>query len=129
MANTSPTVELRNLIKATLSEIGNAFGVYSDEAPEGATYPYVVCEVSRGSADEFPYAGYLEVNAWDRYKTYSRVDDIMDQVEEKLRFQYFDNDMVGFRCFDGERSHIDDTDSAIKRTREKFMIRYSVKGE
>ena len=124
-ANTM-TIELRNLIKTTLSD--SSYGVYADEAPEGATYPYIVFKISKGSAVDYPFVGYLEVNAWDKYKTYSRVDTVMDKVEEKLRFEYFENTYVGFRCFDGERNHIEDTDKAIKRTREKFMIRYSTKG-
>ena len=128
MATTSPTVNLRNLIKSVLNDAGD-FEVYADEAPKTASYPYVVFEVSRNSAEDFPFVGYLEVNAWDKYKTYSRVDDVVDQIERKLRFQYYDGSNVAFRCFNGDREHLPDTDESIKRTREKFMIRYSVKGE
>lgn len=121
------TIELRNLIKDILADEG--YEVYADEATVPAKYPYVVFELSRSSAEIYPFVGYVEVNVWDKYNTYSRVDSIMDIVEEKLRNQYFGNDKVGFRTFDGDRSHIVDTDKAIKRTREKFMIRYSLKGE
>lgn len=121
------TLELRDLIKTALSD--SSYSVYEDEAPQSAKYPYVVFEVSRGSAEVYPFVGFLEVNVWDNYKTYSRVDSIMDLIESKLRNQYFKNDSVGFRCFDGDRSHIADTDKSIKRTKEKFMIRISLRGE
>lgn len=121
------TLELRDLIKSALSD--SSYSVYADEAPQNAKYPYVVFEVSKSSAEVFPFVGYLDVNVWDNYKTYSRVDSIMDLIESKLRNEYFQNNAVGFRCFDGDRSHIVDTDKAIKRTKEKFMIRISLRGE
>lgn len=121
------TLEIRDLIKSVLAD--TSYEVYADEAPERANYPYIVFELSKSSAEAYPFVGYLEINAWDKYKTYSRVDTVMDIVEQKMRNQFFANNDVSFRCFDGERSHMQDTDKAIKRTREKFMIRYSLKGE
>lgn len=121
------TIELRNLIKEVLGD--SQYEIFADQAEESAKYPYVVFEISRSSAEIYPFVGYIEVNVWDKYNTYSRADSIMDIVESKLRNQYFENDKVGFRAFDGDRGHLIDTDKSIKRTREKFMIRFFKKGE
>lgn len=121
------TLELRDLIKSALVNVGCP--VYEYEADNKDEYPYAVFEISTSSADDFPKSGYLEINVWDRHRTYSTVDTYMDKIEGKLKNQYFSNEKVAFRCFDGDRSHILDEDKAIKRTREKFMIRYNAKGE
>lgn len=124
----SRTLYLRDLIKESITDTN--YQVYQDEAPEGASYPYVVFEVSATTEDDFPKSGILEINAWDRHNTFSRVDNVMDIIEGKLRHQFFKNQYVAFRTFDGTRSHIPDEDKAIKRTREKFIIRFnSMEGE
>lgn len=124
----SKTLYLRDLIKATLTD--SNYQIYENEAPEGATYPYVVFEISTNGEQEYPTNGILEINAWDRHNTYSRVDNIVDIIESKLKHQFFKNEYVAFRTFDGVRNHIPDEDKAIKRTREKLIIRYnSMEGE
>lgn len=122
-----PTLELKNLIKEVLAD--NEYSVFTDEAPKDANYPYIVLEVTKGSSESYPFVGILEINAWDKHRTYSRVESIMDIVENKLRNQFFENDSVNFRTFDGDRQPLIDEDKSIKRVREKFMIRYAIKGE
>lgn len=121
------TLELRDLIKTALVDVGCP--VYEYEADNEDNYPYAVFELNTNSADIYPRVGFLEVNVWDRHKTYSTVDTYMDNIESKLKGAYFENSKVAFRCFEGDRSHILDPDKGIKRTREKFMIRYNTKGE
>lgn len=121
------TLELRDLIKEALAGIGCP--AYENEVDENKPYPYAVFEVNTNSATDFPRVGFLEVNVWDRHRTYSTVDTLMDEIESKLKDSYFDNDKVAFRCFAGDRNHVLDEDKSIKRTREKFMIRYNAKGE
>ena len=115
------SLELRDLIKESISATG--YSVYSNEAPENATYPYVVCEVTQSTADDIK-VGILEVNVWDLYHTFSRVDSILDDVEEKLKEHFYKNTGASFRCFLGDRQHVPDEDKSIKRVREKFMIRF-----
>lgn len=127
MAETmSKTLYLRDIIKSTLQDVAT---VYENEAPEGASYPYVVFEVSGTAAEEYPCTGFVEINAWDRHPTFSRVDYIMDNIEKKLRHQFFKNDKIAFRTFEGDRGHVLDEDKMIKRTREKFLIRFNTRGE
>lgn len=121
------TLELRDLITTAL--VGVGCPVYEYEAESEDNYPYAVFEINTNSAEEFPRVGYLEINVWDRHRTYSTVDTYMDNIESKLKDAYFESSKVAFRCFAGDRNHILDEDKAIKRTREKFMIRYNAKGE
>lgn len=118
---------LRDLIAESIQDEG--FQVYPNEAPAGAVYPYAVFEVSTLTGDELPKGGILEVNAWDRYATHSRADAVLDAIEEKLKNNYFKSDAVAFRCFNGDRAHIPDEDKEIKRSRERFTIRYNKRGE
>lgn len=122
------TLYLRDLIKSTLNT-GASVEYYPDEAPEGASYPYGVFEVTDSNAEDFPRVGFLEVNIWDYYSTWSRVDSILDKLEITLYNQYFNDEHVAFRCFKGERQHVSDEDKNVKRVREKFLIRYNKKGE
>lgn len=121
------TLNLRDLIKSALVNVGCP--VYEYEAEDSNNYPYAVFEITTNSASEYPRVGYLEINVWDKHRTYSTVDTYLDNIESKLKNAYFSNDNVAFRCFEGDRNHILDEDKSIKRTREKFMIRYNTKGE
>lgn len=122
-----PTLELKKLIKEVLAD--ENYSVFTDEAPKDADYPYIVVEMTKGSSESYPFVGILEVNVWDRHRTNSRAESIMDIVESKLRNEFFENDSVNFRAFDGDRQPLIDEDKSIKRVREKFMIRYAIKGE
>lgn len=120
------TLELRDIIAENIS---GDYQLFPNDAPPEAVYPYAVFEVSSLTGDESVISGYLEVNVWDRYNTYSRVDTILDKIEAKLKNKFFSNEKIAFRCFYGDRNHIIDEDKEIKRTREKFLIRYSIKEE
>lgn len=120
---------LRDLIVESIQATGDEFAIYANEAPEEAEYPYAVFEISTMTGDEIPKAGYLEFNVWDRYPTFSRVDAITDTIEQRLKNRYFKSDAVAFRCFNGDRGHVPDEDKEMKRTRERFIIRYNTRGE
>ncbi len=116
------SLELRDLIKASIS--GTGYSVYAYQAPENASYPYVVFDVTQTTADDVK-VGILEVNVWDLWQTHSRADSLLDDIESKLRDSFYKSQGAQFRCFLGDRQHVPDEDKAIKRVREKFMIRFN----
>lgn len=95
---------------------------YNEEADLSAEYPYSVFSL-RVYDLGVPAIGTLEVNVWDSYKSYARVDDVMDDIEETVNDQVFaDQDFI-LRMYKGQRNHIVDSDRNIKRVREQFEIR------
>lgn len=119
------TLYLRDLLLDTLK----AYNVYANEAPEDAQYPYAVIQLRPYNTDRMPQDGVLEINTWDSYKTYSRVDALMDNIEETIKDGqlFVDNEHhVSFRCFKGQRQIVEDSDKHIKRIREQFSIRFTM---
>lgn len=89
--------------------------VYYIEAPETATYPYAVFEV-RKTVVRDGIANYnLEINVWDKYKSWSRCETIADRIENALDREVIMTDTFNGRLYDGYKQHVDDPDKQIKR--------------
>ena len=110
------TVKLKKFLEDLLE-------AYSDEAPENASYPYKVFTIRKISDNDGISHYILEVNAWDRNKTYSRVETLMDILEKKLKKQSFQEEEFLVYTYTGTRDNIPDTDKMIKRIREQFEMR------
>lgn len=116
------TLRLRDLILATL----NNYTVYYGQAPESAKYPYAVIEVRPYNTTVIPHDGIMEINVWDSYKTHSRADALMDNIEATLgEGNYYSDTYASFRAFSGQRQYVEDNDKQIKRVREQFQIRFN----
>lgn len=110
--------EIENLIKSNIT-------VYSDEAPDEAEYPYAVIELAR-TKDDIVSTYELEVNVWDEYKTYSRADSKMDDIEEILDKTVVGNGHYTIVIHKGDsRDHVTDESKEIKRVRALFILQYA----
>ena len=96
---------------------------YSDEAPDSAEYPYKVFSIKKISNEDNISNYVLEVNVWDKNKTYSRAETIMDGLEKKLDSQTFLEKKFLVYTYLGTRNNVPDPDKAIKRVRGQFEIR------
>lgn len=109
-------------IKDVIKELITGIDVYIDEAPLSAEYPYAVIELERINADTVS-RHQLEVNVWDKYKTYSRVDKYADDIESCLDREKYINAAFSFVIHkDSLRGHIVDEDKEIKRVRTLFVV-------
>lgn len=102
-----------------IKELINA---YSDTAPEDAIYPYSVFELRQISAEDDCQKYVLEVNVWDSYRTYSRVDLLANEIKKRLHKQIITN---SDRCISSHlesNNHVIDEDKQIKRVRLQFSL-------
>lgn len=96
-------------------------GAYKDFPHKDAAYPYAVFELDRIDSDSGDtYA--LEINVWDCYKSYNRVDSIAHALEHKLKGYVGNNPYRTFIIHKGTMKHILDEDKAIKRTQLQLTV-------
>lgn len=116
MAN---TLIIRDALKDL---IGAKATTYYVEAPEDAIYPYAVFDFGRTVSDGIDRYQ-LEINVWDEYKTYSRVDTLMDDIEKHIDREKIINEAGAIIIHkDNIRDHVPDENKAIKRTRSLFIL-------
>lgn len=103
-------------------ELENFIGAFYEEAPEEAEYPYHVFSARRLSDSDGRMNYVLEVNVWDQHRYYSRAENMMDELEQKLhRCNHITDDFL-IRIFKGQRQNVPDSDKTIKRVREQFEM-------
>lgn len=116
----SKTLLLRDALKEVLEAAG--VNAYPDEAPQNAKYPYVVF-TNKVITNETPAACSLEVNVWDEYHTFSRVNDVMDKIEAEVSEMEFLTDQWILWIYKGQRDNPADENKKIKRCREQFVLK------
>lgn len=68
--------------------------VYGEKADDDAVFPYQVFSFPSNLYREGAFAGYLDIDVWDRSDSSAVVDEICDQIMTSLdRFCYIDNDV------------------------------------
>lgn len=112
-----------------VKELENLTGAYNEEAPESASYPYIVFSAKRLSEEGGRQVYTLEMNVWDQHEFYSRAADMMDGMEKKLHRNSIMTDNFLLRFFKGRRQNVPDPDKSIKRVMEQFEMHvYERKG-
>lgn len=108
-------LELKNQLEVYL-------GAYYSEAPENATYPYAVFDISILSKEDNRNNCTLEINVWDKNRYYSRAENMADDISKLLDGSIKLSDELLFYCYDGSRDHVLDEDKQIKRIRMQFEL-------
>lgn len=114
-------------IKAIAQErIAPILAAYMDEAPDGAVLPYAVHSLTDFSYEDARDDITLEVDIWDSYANYSRVEQYADQIEAAIvgngEAVYSSESSVIPQFFRYLRTIVPDTDPKIKRINLKFEI-------
>lgn len=102
---------IRDIIQDLISPICDSYHL---EAPESAVYPYAVHEerkVTQNSTEIYT----VEINVWDKYKTYSRVEKLADEIEKALDREYISKSGVFIVLHANYKQNVDDPDKQIKR--------------
>ena len=110
---------MKSYIKEVLMN-ATGFDAYEMEAPDNANYPYIVFEPRRISVVDYIENFVLEINVWDKNKTYNRVDGITDKIEKALDHEHNLNKKKLGVFYKGNRQPVLDEDKQIKRVREQF---------
>lgn len=102
-------------------DIKELTGAYKDFALQEATYPYAVFELDKTGYDSGD-TYILEINIWDRSKSYNRVDSIALALEKKLHGFVANNPFRAFTIHKGTTKHVLDEDKSIKRTQLQLTV-------
>ena len=114
-----------NLKKAVKKVLEDAVkgSVFYESAPEDARYPYYVFEMRRLSEDGPVDKYILEINAWDKYNTSSRIEDGMDKIDSLDKHKEMHaKESFAFAIYKGEREPVEDEDKSIRRIREQMEL-------
>lgn len=95
---------------------------FYERAELSTAYPYSVLEFQRLSDTEGVERYTLEVNVWDKYATYSRVNAIADALERELDKTVLNIDTAVITVHKDGRQIVDDEDKAIRRIRLQMEL-------
>lgn len=118
----SRTAELQSITQAVITDAGHT--AYADEAPDNATYPYVVYSINSFSYEDIRDDIILDIDIWDYYANYSRVEAMADAIEAAFEGLVVHDDAATVlpQFFRYIRTKVPDTDKKIKRINLKFEI-------
>ena len=106
-----------NALKDDLKKvIETVIQAYYCEADKNAAYPYAVFDFRLLSSDSFDNY-ILEIEGWDMYKSYSRIDSLFDRLENVLNGFKELNDERILKIYKSNRAHQKDENRDIKHVR------------
>lgn len=118
----SRTAELQSIIQSKFTNIN--YTAYADEAPDSATYPYVVYNINNFSYLDARDNITLEVDIWDSSPNYVTVEAMADAIEAEFTGDavYAVENTVLPQFFRYIRTKVPDTDKDIKRINLKIEV-------
>lgn len=117
----SNTNELRKQLKTIFNEISN--NVSYEQAPTPLNYPYTIFELSEITSEDGKTLYKLEVNCIDRDNV-NRVEQIADDIQDRLDHLSFINEKISFEVYRGQRNKVDEEDKRIKRRLLTFELHF-----
>lgn len=126
MAN--KTYELRKALTATLKTV--ATNVYYEQAPDNATYPYLVFDLTDIYHQDGKTLMELEVNVLDYGTNTASAELIADTLQETLHRADYINSFLQYRLYRGLRQKVEEEDKQLIRRRLTFELHlHQLKGE
>ena len=116
------TEAIRKIVQSKITSL--RYTAYADEAPDGAVYPYVVYNINSFSFLDARDDIVLDIDIWDSYPNYSRVEEMADNIEAEFTGDavYSSTSIVLPQFFRYIRTKVPDTDKKIKRINLKVDI-------
>lgn len=122
------TYELRKAFQTTLKTI--ITNVYYDQAPDNATYPYIVFDLAELYHEDGRTLMELEANVIDYGTSTTRAEDIADRLQYTLHRMNYINAFIQFRVYRGLRQKVEEEDKQLIRRRLTFEVHlHQLKGE
>lgn len=115
---------LRDLIKTALQCGSKNYSVYPNNAKEEATYPYCVFRESVYAMNDVVTEGTIEIDLWDEHDTYSRIQTMMDDINDALENLIADDGHCQVRAYRGSFRIVEDSDKRIKHMNGSADIRF-----
>lgn len=122
---------LRDLIKNALMCGAKNYSVYPNNAPDSASFPYIVFRTTDFGRmlESCVHEGEIDIDLWDNYETYSRIESMIDDIDEALEDIIIEDAHVQCRVYPGTHRIVEDSDKAIKHIEANAQIRFTKKGE
>lgn len=103
---------------------------YYEDANDEASYPYLVFSYDGQNRDQYPRDdNILLIDAWDKNKKWTALEQIADDIEAKLNMLNAPTDYVLPTFFMIDRKNVRDEDKTIKHIQMKFQIQNYYIGE
>lgn len=126
----SRTAELQHLVQSKITSLYHegttpvAYAAYADEAPDGAAFPYVVYNINSFAFEDVRDDITLEIDIWDEYPNYSRVELMADNIEAEFTGNAVHNDTATIlpQFFRYIRTKVPDPNKKLKRVQLKVQI-------
>ncbi len=124
----SKTISLRTELQMLFKTLTN--GVYYEQAPDDAAYPYLVYELSELFSNDGKTVFQLEVNLLDYGEDSFAIETLADDIQTALNKYYRISGIIEFTVYLGLRQTIKEEDKKIIRRRLLFEIQlHELKGE
>lgn len=115
-------IALRERVQAILSaEVGEVF--YS-EATSPAIYPYAVFELLYIGEDYGKHLLQLDINLIDRGADTSVIENLADNIQNKLDFFHYTDDVLSISTYITKRNEIQEKNKENKRRLLTFQLNY-----
>ena len=117
----SYTNEIRKDIKSYLKQ--KCENVYYLKASDSSSFPYIVFSVRSIGEGKV-----LELDIWDKYKDTTRIENLVEDIEEMLldEGRGNENHCIAFDSND-DRQFIEDSDKELQRINESYELFYDKK--
>ena len=114
-------IELRKVIQTALSSVGR---VYYSQAPDGATFPYLVFDFPNSTDDGSLERLIMDLDGWDDSADTTILETLMDAADQILhRANYYTAGTVCASIYRENRLSLTDPDRRIRRRKIIYQVR------
>ncbi len=116
--------EMRKALDALISPVQSQ--VYFEDAPEDATYPYIVIDFPNSNDDGTLEQFFVDVDGWDAPANgdTTALETMMDAVDKVLhRTTVYDEGKFSMTLYRENRTNLRDTDKRIRRRKYIYQAR------
>jgi L-ribulose-5-phosphate 3-epimerase UlaE len=116
-------IEIRKALQSRLSDVHPQ--VYYEQAPDTATYPYVVYNIADSTDDGSLEQIMLEVDVWDApiNNNTMPIETLAGNIDTALHRYVFHTEDVFFSVYRENRRNVEDSDSRLRRRQIEYQIR------
>lgn len=116
----SKTYELRKALRASMLTVADR--VYYDQAPDAATYPHIVFDLSELMHEDGRTLIEMEVNILDYGTITTTAEAIADELQALLDRANFINPFIQYSIYRGLKQKVEEEDKQLIRRRLTFEI-------
>lgn len=114
---------IKEFVKELLTKINTLYTCYYEEAPNTATFPYLVVPTLHFSPLNSGYTGIVDIEINNNEDSQIFTEDIIDNLNQNLNEYFFTNDKIGFHLGTESINVIKSSDQDLINRRISFEAR------